>query len=812
VRFSFLLQLGTAGAVSLSLGVYEEKVQPQPIPNQEPGAVSLPAGTNAPLPMAARTGDQYPYYGNTPEEMIPFRTVEPYYRYWTTRLPFLGPGRDYPDPTDLKSLKIGLLSPATYGPEGKRGARTRRGVELAVEEANAARQSGQLPFEIVYREDAPQWGSAANLAVEFKDNEVLGFLGTVDGDATHVALRVALKIETYLINTSDPDPTLTETQIPWLTRVFPEERQQCFRLADLVIRRRGCQRVAVLRESSRPGRMGVMHFLNYIRRLGHPAVAHLLFQAGSTNIDEQLAAIKGANPDAILFYGQPEDVGRYARLCRRAGLLAPFFGFDRLKEDGYAKNAGDAAEGTTITYFFDPDRPDPPWVEFVKRFEKRWAEKPDVYAAYGYDGAKLMIQAIEHAGPNRFRIRDYLANLDEWNGATGHMIFDGRWDNIAPMVLAEYKGGAWHFSPTHRIGLLLPPGEPEAENIRRGVALGIEHVNRRSDVRFELVVRGRPGQWGTDGDETATLVLDDQVSGVIAPPAGAASHQVLQVAGRTRVPVVSLCPDSSVTGAGVPWAVRVVARTDEEAAAVFLAFPFVRRWSAVVPADRPGRETTHDLQEAANRGQVGLNQPVRLPTKLNNPEATARSLLADKPDAVLLWVDAAQAGTIARHLRRAEFKGTLAGPGRLRSGAFLSHAAEAAEGLVIPDTVLEVGDAAARVALGNAYAARHGGQPEVWAAFAFDAAQVLAEVLRRAGGQAAFRQFPIAWDLPGATGPLKFDAAGNRRVTFKLLQCRGARFVPFHRGDEPSGGATLPRSRAGPAPESVCDWAGASPR
>jgi len=37
----------------------------------------------------------------SPPEMIPFRGVGPHYRYWTTRLPFRGPGRDYPDPPGL---------------------------------------------------------------------------------------------------------------------------------------------------------------------------------------------------------------------------------------------------------------------------------------------------------------------------------------------------------------------------------------------------------------------------------------------------------------------------------------------------------------------------------------------------------------------------------------------------------------------------------------------------------------------------------------------------------------------------------------
>ena len=112
-----------------------------------------------------------------------------------------------------------------------------------------------------------------------------------------------------------------------------------------------------------------------------------------------------------------------------------------------SETAGAAAEGTTIAYYFNPERTDKPWLDFVGRYQKRWGEKPEIYAAYGYDGARLMIEAINKAGPNRFRVRDYLANLDEWDGVTGHMVFDARWDNIVPMAIAEFKQGQWHFQP-----------------------------------------------------------------------------------------------------------------------------------------------------------------------------------------------------------------------------------------------------------------------------------------------------------------------------------------------------------------------------
>ena len=91
----------------------------------------------------------------------------------------------------------------------------------------------------------------------------------------------------------------------------------------------------------------------------------------------------------------------------------------------------------------------------------------------------------------------------------------------------------------------------------------MELANQWPGPHFTLVARGRAGQWGSDGVEAAGLVTEDGVQGLIAPPDGSASHLVLQVSGRTAVPVISLCADSSVNQTGVPWMARIVPRTVE---------------------------------------------------------------------------------------------------------------------------------------------------------------------------------------------------------------------------------------------------------
>ncbi|HEX7671518.1 MAG TPA: hypothetical protein VF395_18120, partial [Polyangiaceae bacterium] len=172
------------------------------VPSPRLAAAEAPAPSSAPAPWPPR-------YANAPEELVPFRRVEPYQRYFTEPLPFYGPGRDYPDPPGLKTLRVGLLAPSPGSSDAFRGAMMRKSVEMAIDEANASAKPGELPFELVVREDSPLWGSAANILVDLAfTDECLAVVGSIDSTATHVALRVALKAEIFIVNTGSCDQTI----------------------------------------------------------------------------------------------------------------------------------------------------------------------------------------------------------------------------------------------------------------------------------------------------------------------------------------------------------------------------------------------------------------------------------------------------------------------------------------------------------------------------------------------------------------------------------------------------------------------------
>ena len=183
-----LMALVTAASAGAAGG--EIRVAPAATPPEIRSSEAAPASSRF---IYGTPDEQYPYYAGVPRELWPYRNIEPYVKFFVTRMPFRGPGRDYPPPPDLKSLRIGLIDSPRYGANWDRSERTRAGIVQAIEEANRERQPGELPFEMVEHEGVAQWGGAANLAALLADEKVLGYLGMIDGTDAHVALRVDRK-------------------------------------------------------------------------------------------------------------------------------------------------------------------------------------------------------------------------------------------------------------------------------------------------------------------------------------------------------------------------------------------------------------------------------------------------------------------------------------------------------------------------------------------------------------------------------------------------------------------------------------------
>jgi ABC-type branched-subunit amino acid transport system substrate-binding protein len=566
-------------------------------------SVPCACGKNPPGRPASRSLKPYT---SAPDDLRPFsKFTTPYYEYYQDLVEYNGAARDIPDP-DLKSLseiRIGFLAPLYDHPDQVLGNRMLNGAQMAIDEANASGGYGGKPFRIVTHndydnwqnssaaaagvsKDSAIWGAASNDAVRMiYDDKVWAMFGSISSESTHIALRLTLKAETPLVNSASTDPTIPETIIPWYFTDIQDDREQGYTLARHIYTELGLKRVALLRVNDRYGRFGVGKFRDASRRLGHPVVIEQKFMPGDTDFRRQLQVIADSRVDAIVLW---TDVGPAATILQQMqelGMKQRVFGSHRTVGDELLK-LGAAAEGFEAVYPYDPTRSDPRWLDFVARYEARFHERPDHFAALAYDQMQILLQAICRAGLNRGRIRDALTGITNYKGVTGDMVFDPNCKNISPLFLASVHHGAIEY---HRITMEKPyarvgdggvgySGPPTADSNSQELRIAVFGPNAdravesapiiqmlksldASGQHFKLVAVPTESSWGKASTALVQAVVQDHALGIIALDRDS-SHLAEQIAVKTFVPVIAISSDKMLTSTNIPWIFRLPAGSD----------------------------------------------------------------------------------------------------------------------------------------------------------------------------------------------------------------------------------------------------------
>ncbi|HXN45946.1 MAG TPA: ABC transporter substrate-binding protein [Bryobacteraceae bacterium] len=525
-------------------------------------------------------------YADAPDDMQPYakfgdKAGEPYYEYYTHLIEYNGGARDVPTlkPADVDEVRIGFLGPVENHPEEPLGRMMLSGVQLAIDEANAAGGYGGKPFKLMIHNDQAVWGASSNEIVKMAyDEKVWAMLGSIGADSTHIALRVTLKAEVPIVNSASTDPTIPETIIPWYLTTIQDDRVQGYTLARRIYSDLGLQRIALLRVNSRYGRFGVLKFKDVSRRMGHPVVIEQKWMPGDMDFKRQLRIINESRVDGIVIWGDAKEAGTALKQMREMGMKQRAFGSFRTIEPGLIETAGGAAEGFEAVYPYDPTRDDPGWVAFKQRFEKKFGKDPEAFASLGYDTMSILLQAICKGGLNRGQIRDALTGLEHYKGVTGDMVFDPNCKNIVPLYLAtvkqgkleyrrypmkkeyarvgeggvEYNGPALADAPSGplRIGLF-GPGADKA-------ALQLANVLEAYKGRYEVVPVTANTPWGQGSTGLVNLIYEPSTIGMISTDRNT-SHLAEQLAIKSFVPLIAISGDKSLTAVNIPWIFRLPA-------------------------------------------------------------------------------------------------------------------------------------------------------------------------------------------------------------------------------------------------------------
>jgi branched-chain amino acid transport system substrate-binding protein len=187
-------------------------------------------------------------------------------------------------------------------------------------------------------------------------------------------------------------------------------------------------------------------------------VANEQFQTSQTDFKAILTNIKAANPDVIFAPSSIATAPLLIKQARELGITAKIMAGDTWENVTIIENAGEAAEGVTLSTFFD--EADPTAADFVNGFkeylkanpeslEKNGGEGVAAVSALGYDAYMTAIEAIKAAGSIESQaIRDALPGVS-LTGVTGAISFDENGDAKKDMAyIKTVEGGAFKFLKT----------------------------------------------------------------------------------------------------------------------------------------------------------------------------------------------------------------------------------------------------------------------------------------------------------------------------------------------------------------------------
>ena len=316
---------------------------------------------------------------------------------------------------------------------------TKKGVELAVAEINAAGGVRGHKIELLERDDSASGKSAVAIAQEFVANPAV--VGVV-GHATSGAMVAAAKVydgNLAAIGTATTSPQLTGIS-PWVFRVSSSDSINGGVIGRFAMAL-GRKRAAIIYENDSYGRGLVDAFRRTFR--GEIVSADPI-TADLSDAEPYISYYKQRAVDVVFGVGLDASGLVLLREARRQHLDVDFIG-----GDGWLGVVADTAvaEGVYIGTTFTAEDPRPDVQRFVSAFRERYGDTPDMDAATGYDAMQVMARAIAGAGADRAAIRRHLASFtaeNAFHGLTGVIRFGPEGDPVEePYRITRIRSGAF---------------------------------------------------------------------------------------------------------------------------------------------------------------------------------------------------------------------------------------------------------------------------------------------------------------------------------------------------------------------------------
>jgi branched-chain amino acid transport system substrate-binding protein len=363
------------------------------------------------------------------------KSTQPFFDARKEQMEYVGPGREEPEPVNLREVLIGYFGPGDAAQH--EGDDIWCAVSLAVAEANAAGGYRGLPFRVIPAWSENPWGTGVSKLVRLAYyDKVWAIIGGIDGPSTHLAEQVVAKARLTLIGPTSTDKTVNLAGVPWMFSALPGDHLAAPVIGEALLACR--EPFVILAASDHDSHMFLVELRKFLATKGVGPISEYEFKSGNGDFAELAERVAGSRASAVVLIAGAGDSGWLLTTLREKGFAGRVLGGPWMARRTFLATAGTAAEGVLLPLLDDPTSG---FQRFAESFQARFGVFPDFAAAQTYDATRLLIAAIRKAGLNRARIRDAVRGLSPWNGVSGTIAWDPVGQNMRTVRLGGIQRG-----------------------------------------------------------------------------------------------------------------------------------------------------------------------------------------------------------------------------------------------------------------------------------------------------------------------------------------------------------------------------------
>lgn len=329
------------------------------------------------------------------------------------------------------------------GSEATFGKSTDNGIQMAVEEINAAGGIGGKKVRLITYDDKGDAKEAGNAVTRLVTNDgVKAVIGQVASKLSLAGGPICQEHGVPMISPSSTNPAVTQVgdMVFRVCFIDPFQGSVCARFARDHIK---AETAAILYDQSTPYSVGLMEeFEKAFVKAGGKVVRKETFQAGDQDFSSQLTQIRAADPQVVFIPVYYAQIGNIAQQARQLGIKVPFVGADGWESGQLASLAAGALDGSFYSNHYSQESDAPKIKEFLAKYKAKYGEIPDSMAALGYDAASVLFAAMKTAPALDGKdLAAAIAKTKDFDGVTGKITLNENRDAVKPAVMLEIRDG-----------------------------------------------------------------------------------------------------------------------------------------------------------------------------------------------------------------------------------------------------------------------------------------------------------------------------------------------------------------------------------